>query len=194
MIVRDFSKSPSGAGLVNTDIGSDDSRHNPTQRTSGANRVRQPHQLNANRRHVHLIETKYCEDTRSGQQLEAAQGQHANLCNLTNAKAVTLHVILLGVGGTCHSEHTLNQFEQLGLDHQSANQLARKIHAHSVMYANKLVTTRRAFENKNNARNQVLEPGTSSNSPDPHLHSLFCSFMVERTHSSPEPICLPFLN
>eukprot|EP00983_Pelagomonas_calceolata_P082346 1155900-Pelagomonas_calceolata.AAC.3 len=48
--------------------------------------MRQPHQLNANRRHVHLIEIKYCEDTRPGQQLGAAQRQHANLGNLINAK------------------------------------------------------------------------------------------------------------
>eukprot|EP00983_Pelagomonas_calceolata_P015603 495628-Pelagomonas_calceolata.AAC.1 len=41
------------------------SRH-PTQRISGAKRVRQPHQLNVNQRHVHLFEFKYCEDMRPG--------------------------------------------------------------------------------------------------------------------------------
>eukprot|EP00983_Pelagomonas_calceolata_P052768 1142999-Pelagomonas_calceolata.AAC.3 len=60
--------------------------------------------------------------------------------------AVTLHTILLGVGGTCYIEHTLNQFKQLGLDHQRAIILARKLHAHSVIFANKLVTTRRAMK------------------------------------------------
>eukprot|EP00983_Pelagomonas_calceolata_P041083 1137897-Pelagomonas_calceolata.AAC.2 len=132
MIMRALSKSPWGAGLVNTDIGNGDrlaqhnlqipahvsnritppylfprnfsqrsrltpsrpdamlitpyqakhtssspssscsryalrSRHNPTQRTSGVNCVRQPHRLNAKQRHVHLIEIKYCEDMRPGQ-------------------------------------------------------------------------------------------------------------------------------
>eukprot|EP00983_Pelagomonas_calceolata_P120154 1160678-Pelagomonas_calceolata.AAC.1 len=110
---------------------------------------------------------KYCEGTRPGQQLEVAQRQHANLCNPINAKAVTLHTLLLGVGGTCYTEHTLNQFKQLGLDHQRANKLACKLHAHSVMYANKL-TTRRAIENKNTSRSQVMEPDASSNPPDPH--------------------------
>eukprot|EP00983_Pelagomonas_calceolata_P114356 1160087-Pelagomonas_calceolata.AAC.9 len=33
-----------------------------------------------------------------------------------------------------------------------------KLHAHSVMYANKLVTTRRAIKNKNTPRSQVMEP------------------------------------
>eukprot|EP00983_Pelagomonas_calceolata_P074019 1152366-Pelagomonas_calceolata.AAC.2 len=74
-------------------------RHNPTQRTSGADRVRQPHQQNANQQHVHLIEIKYREDTGPEQQLEAAQRQHTNLCNLISAKSVTLHMILLGAVG-----------------------------------------------------------------------------------------------
>eukprot|EP00983_Pelagomonas_calceolata_P011671 376008-Pelagomonas_calceolata.AAC.1 len=81
-----------------------------------------------------------------GQQLEAAQQQHTD-CKLNSAKVVALHTILLGVGGTCYTDHTLNQFKQLGLDHQRANKLAKKLCAHSVLYANKLVTTRRAMEN-----------------------------------------------
>eukprot|EP00983_Pelagomonas_calceolata_P075129 1152862-Pelagomonas_calceolata.AAC.3 len=46
--------------------------------------------------------------------------------------------------------------------------VARKLHAHSVMYANKLVTTRRAIENNNTCHSQVMEPGASINPPDPH--------------------------
>eukprot|EP00983_Pelagomonas_calceolata_P133904 1162011-Pelagomonas_calceolata.AAC.4 len=90
------------------------SRHNPTLRTSTANRVRQPHQLSANQRHIHLIEFRYCEDTRPGQELETAQRQHAEICRNINGKAVTLHTILLGVGGSCYTEHTLHQFKELG--------------------------------------------------------------------------------
>eukprot|EP00983_Pelagomonas_calceolata_P026629 834758-Pelagomonas_calceolata.AAC.3 len=56
------------------------------------------HQLNVNQRHVHLIEIKYSEDTRPGQQLEAAQRQHANLCKLISAKIVTLHNITGAAG------------------------------------------------------------------------------------------------
>eukprot|EP00983_Pelagomonas_calceolata_P112922 1159936-Pelagomonas_calceolata.AAC.3 len=83
-----------------------------------------------------------------GQQLEAAQRQHADLCNNISGEAVMLHTVLLGVGGTCYTKHTLNKFKHLGLDHQSANKFAHKLNAHSVVYANKLVTTRRAIENK----------------------------------------------
>eukprot|EP00983_Pelagomonas_calceolata_P128173 1161484-Pelagomonas_calceolata.AAC.5 len=31
-------------------------------------------------RHIHLIEIKYCQDTRPGAQLEASQQQHSELC------------------------------------------------------------------------------------------------------------------
>eukprot|EP00983_Pelagomonas_calceolata_P050342 1141936-Pelagomonas_calceolata.AAC.1 len=155
MIIKALSKSPWGAGLVNTNVGNDDrlaqhnlqfaayacnriippylfprnflkrsklksnrpdailitpyqakptpsssfssspssscshyvlrSRNSPTQRICVTIHVRQPRQLNVNQRHVHLIEIKYCEDTRPGQQLEVAQRQHADLCELINA-------------------------------------------------------------------------------------------------------------
>eukprot|EP00983_Pelagomonas_calceolata_P072260 1151637-Pelagomonas_calceolata.AAC.3 len=42
-----------------------------------------------------------------------------------------------------------------------------KLHAHSVQYAHKLVTTRRANENNSTSHSQVLEQGASSNPPDP---------------------------
>eukprot|EP00983_Pelagomonas_calceolata_P088230 1157153-Pelagomonas_calceolata.AAC.13 len=83
-------------------------------------------------------------------------------------KAVTLHTVLLGVGGTCYTEHTLNQFEQLGLGHQRAIKLAHKLHAHSAKYACKPVTTGRAIENNDTSHSQLLEPGASSNPPYPH--------------------------
>eukprot|EP00983_Pelagomonas_calceolata_P093024 1157731-Pelagomonas_calceolata.AAC.3 len=95
-----------------------------------------------------------------GQQLEAAQRQHADLSKNISGKAVTVHIILLGVGGTCYTEHILNQFKHLGLDHQRAITLARKLHAHFFMYANKLVTTRRAIENTNTSYSQVLGPAS----------------------------------
>jgi hypothetical protein len=230
MITKAISKSPIGAGLVYTDIGSDFklAQHNLQLPTHASNRTipayffpcnlqerkrlnssrpdailitpykakpisdsvspicshhalrrstrgtsraackRQPHELHANERHVHLIEIKFCEDTRPEHQLNAAKQQHADLCKLISAKVVTIHPILLGVGGSIYIEHTLKQFKQLGLDHQCATKLAKQLHAHSVRYAHKLVSTRRAIENNNTSYNQVLQPGASSNPPDPH--------------------------
>eukprot|EP00983_Pelagomonas_calceolata_P013073 417952-Pelagomonas_calceolata.AAC.1 len=51
------------------------SRHNPIQRTTQANRVRQPHQLNVNQRHMHLIEINYCEDMRRAMENNASHSQ-----------------------------------------------------------------------------------------------------------------------
>eukprot|EP00983_Pelagomonas_calceolata_P062867 1147476-Pelagomonas_calceolata.AAC.1 len=96
------------------------------------------------------------------QQFKAAQRQryqkHADLCKNISGEAVTSCTILLGVGRTCYTEHTLNQFKQLGLDHQLAIaiRLARKLHAHPALCANKLVTASRAIENTNTSHSQVL--------------------------------------
>ncbi|KAF5829548.1 putative carboxypeptidase [Dunaliella salina] len=94
--------------------------------------------------------------------------QHSDLCKIISAKAVSIHPILLGVGGTIYTEHTMKQFKQLGLDHQRATRLAQQLHAHSVQYAHKLATTRRAIEHNNTSHSQSTETGTSCNPPDPH--------------------------
>ncbi|KAF5840495.1 Rec8 like protein-domain-containing protein, partial [Dunaliella salina] len=59
---------------------------------------------------------------------------------------VTFHTILLGVGGVIYTPHTLEPLKELGLDTFKATKLVRKLHAHSVMYAYKLASTRRALE------------------------------------------------
>eukprot|EP00983_Pelagomonas_calceolata_P003411 111225-Pelagomonas_calceolata.AAC.1 len=69
--------------------------------------MRQPHKLTANQQHVHLIEIKCCEDMRPGQQLEALQRHYADFCKHVSGKSVTLHTILLGVGGTCYTDQIL---------------------------------------------------------------------------------------
>eukprot|EP00983_Pelagomonas_calceolata_P046097 1139996-Pelagomonas_calceolata.AAC.2 len=75
--------------------------------------ARQLHELNNQNRHIHLIEIKYCEDTRPGAQLEASQQQHSELCKNIQGVETTLHTILLGVGGTIYTAHTLDQFKKL---------------------------------------------------------------------------------
>eukprot|EP00983_Pelagomonas_calceolata_P118300 1160493-Pelagomonas_calceolata.AAC.9 len=74
------------------------SRPGTSQRTT-ATHIEQPHQINAHQRHVHLIKIKYYQETRHGQQLEAAKRQHADLSKNISEKAVTLLTTLLGVGG-----------------------------------------------------------------------------------------------
>jgi hypothetical protein len=77
--------------------------------TSRATNPRQ-HQrkdLSKPRHDIHLVEIKYCEDTGPQNQLNAAKEQHKVLCNILRGASVTLHIILLGVGGTFYNTHTL---------------------------------------------------------------------------------------
>jgi len=48
---------------------------------------------------ISIVEIKYCEDTRPQNQLNARMEQHKDLCNILQGASITLHIILLGVGG-----------------------------------------------------------------------------------------------
>jgi len=50
--------------------------HQVSQPRQPSRDVRRAHELNVNMREIHLIEVKYCEDTRPGNQLEASRKQH----------------------------------------------------------------------------------------------------------------------
>jgi len=117
---------------------------------------------------IHLIEIKYCEDTRLQNQLSATQEQHKGLCYIHQGASVTLHIILLGVGGTIYNNYTLEPFQELGLDSQIVKKLASKLHVHSVNYAAKLVHTRRALSSTIINLHQETVSGQACNHPDPH--------------------------
>jgi hypothetical protein len=55
--------------------------------------------------------------------------------------SVTLHIILLGVGGTIYNTHTLKPFKELSLDFQRVKKISSKLHVHAVNFAAKLVHT-----------------------------------------------------
>eukprot|EP00983_Pelagomonas_calceolata_P049307 1141461-Pelagomonas_calceolata.AAC.1 len=78
------------------------------------------------------MEVKYCEDTRPKNQLVASKQQHRDLyCDLSRASAqVTLHTILLGVGGVIYIPHTLEPFKELGLDTHTATRSTQAGQAH----------------------------------------------------------------
>jgi len=99
--------------------------------TSRATNPRQhrPKDLSKTRRDIHLVEIKYCEDTRPQNQLNAAKEQHKDLYNILQGAFVTLHIILLGVGSTIYNTHTLKPFKELGLDSQRVKKLASKLQA-----------------------------------------------------------------
>ncbi len=67
---------------------------------------------------VHLIEVKYCNDTRPEQQLARATEQHNGLKHALAqvCHKVSLHTILIGVMGTIYECHTELPLSKLGLD------------------------------------------------------------------------------
>eukprot|EP00983_Pelagomonas_calceolata_P047317 1140579-Pelagomonas_calceolata.AAC.1 len=147
----------------------------PTTATPRASKIRHPQasQLLLEQRYIHLVEFKYCEGTRPKNQLEASKQQHLNLCcNISRASAqVTLHTTgsLSGVGWFICICHVLELLKGPGLDTNKATKLALKLHAHSVQYAYKLASTRRALEKTPlNSHHQVNVWGTASKPPDPH--------------------------
>jgi len=131
-------------------------------------RQHRPKDLSKPRRDIHLVEIKYCEDTGPQNQLNAAKEQHKDLCNILQGASVTLHIILLGVGGTIYNTHTLKPFKELGLDSQRVKKLASKLHVHSVNFAAKLVHTRRALSSTIINSHQEPVSGQACNPLDPH--------------------------
>jgi len=109
--------------------------------TSRATNPRQhrPNDISKPRRDIHLVEIKYCKDTRPQNQLNAAKEQHQGLCNILQGASVALLITLLGKRGTIYNTHTLKPFKELGLDSQRVKKFASKLHVHSVNFAAKLV-------------------------------------------------------
>ncbi len=75
-------------------------------------------------REIHLVEVKYCTDTRPGHQLEASRNQFEVICKRLKAKKVILHTILLGVGGSIYTSHTSNHLMSGRLDGHAVGQQA----------------------------------------------------------------------
>jgi len=86
---------------------------------------------------VNLIEAKYCDDTRSEQQLARATEQHYGFKHTLAQQChkVSLHTILIGVTGTiykCHTELPLTESSKLGLDRCRVRTLTLDLNTHSI--------------------------------------------------------------
>ncbi len=90
------------------------------------------------------------------------------LCKHLKAKKIILHTILLGVGGPIYTSHIMNHLKELGLVRQKAHKTTLKLHAHFVLYAHKLTTTRRALEKSCCSQGLGLEQGAACHPSDPH--------------------------
>jgi len=94
----------------------------PATSTATNPRQHRPEDLNKTRRDIHLVKIKYCEDTRPQNQLSAAKEQHKDLCNILQGASVTLHIILLGVGGH-HLQHSHSEaFQGTGSRFSKSNE------------------------------------------------------------------------
>jgi len=140
---------------------------------------------------ISQLEVKYREDTRPRSQLEATHHQHGVLCqHLRQAAAnVSLHTIILGVGGTIYSPHSLEPLKHLGLDPQKVTKLAVRLHAHSVQYAYWLVSTRCALENTFAASHQQDQEWGTANLAWFKIIPLipidfFCFLVVEESYDA----------
>jgi hypothetical protein len=115
-------------------------------------------------RDIHLVEFKFCSDINPQQTLEKAHNQRQpliqrlrtrSLRGITRNNKVTLHVILLGVGGTIYSQYTITPLLKLGIPTHKVHQLAAtKLHCHAIKSLNKITRTRHKIHfNNNNINN-----------------------------------------
>jgi len=114
-----------------------------------------------------LVEVYYREDTRPGHPLEASRKQHEILCKRLKAKKVSFTPSFL-VGDSIQTFRIYNHLKELALDTKIACKIALKLHAHSLLYAHKLVTTRRALRKSSCSQGLGLEQGAACHPPDPY--------------------------
>ncbi len=113
---------------------------------------------------VHLIELKYCDDTRPVQQLARATEQHIILKHALAQQChkVSLHTILIGVMGTIYKCHAELFLSTLGLDRYREENLLY-LDTCSIQYATKIINTSRRLKSI-----KERKYGSFQNPPDPH--------------------------
>jgi len=120
----------------------------------GRGRHLDPKQIPPKDGHLHLVEFKFCSDINPQQTLEKAHNQHQplvqrlrtrSLRGISRNNKVTLHVILLGVGGTIYNQYTITPLLNLGVPTHKVHQLATKLHCHAIKSLNKITKTRHKY-------------------------------------------------
>ena len=96
----------------------------------------------------------------------------------------------MGVIRVC-CPYTLEPLKKTGLDSHETIKFALKRHAHSIQFAYKLVSTRRALEKSiDNSRHNSQDGGSARHPPDPHW--ILRSLIGEVDTRCLYPRCLPF--
>ena len=147
--------------------------------------------MNPRDRDIHLMELKFCSDTKPEETLAVAQDQHKHTIQSLRTRPlrgahrnnrVSLHTILIGVAGTYYNNYTINPLTELGLNHEKAQTLAKSLQCHAVKALTKIQSTKNAIK-FSNSNNGGLEAGAAGrtyrrarrtlgrmadNPPDPH--------------------------
>jgi hypothetical protein len=99
-----------------------------------------PKQILPKDRDIHLVEFKFCSDIHPQYTLEKAHNQHQpliqclqrSLRGISPNNQVTLHVILLGVGGTIYNQYNITPLLSLGAPTHKVHQLATALPCHAI--------------------------------------------------------------
>jgi hypothetical protein len=71
-----------------------------------------------------------------------------SLRGISQNNQVTLHVILLKVGGTIYNQYTITPLLNLGVSTHKVHQLATALHCHAMISLNKITKTRPKYNSK----------------------------------------------
>jgi hypothetical protein len=93
---------------------------------------------------IHVVEIKYCQDTKRRDQHHAALEQHAELIRRLRkayGHQVHLHVITLGVTGTIYTD-LFEALEAMQVSKLEAKRCAAKLHLNAVTYVTRIMHTK----------------------------------------------------
>ena len=98
------------------------------------------------KRHVHIVEVKYCRDTDWERQEQRATNQHDMLADHLaqvgyNNKRIHRHSILLGVGGTIYTD-IYTTVQQVGVNKRRGKLLASKLHRYAIAQTELIMHTK----------------------------------------------------
>jgi len=98
------------------------------------------------KRHVHLVEIKYCRDTDWHRQQQRAELQHDDLVGHLirvgyHQQRIHRHTILLGVGGTIYNDMYAT-LQRVGVNKRRGKLLAAKLHRHATAYVETIMHTK----------------------------------------------------
>ena len=135
----------------------------------GRDSTHHPQDMNPRDRDIHLIELKFCSDTKPEQTLHTAQNQHKHTIESLRTRSlrgthrnnrVTLHTILIGVAGTIFNPYTIDPLCKLGLTKDKAHKTAKELHYHAVKSLTKIHNTKNAIQFSNISNGGLGEGAT----------------------------------